>query len=255
LSKATASYNFSGEYRQDPLSMINPSDIESIDVLKDAAATAIYGSRGTNGVIMITTKKGKKGAPSVSFNQLSGISTMPKKLNLLNPSEYIEMQSEATRIYNADMGYTPGSNGYIDVDKVLGVVPADPYDVNWQDMIIRDQATTTQTDLSFSGGNDHVTYFTSGGYQYQEGLIKKSSLKRYSVRSNIDYKPNSVFNFGVNLNGNYTKSTSIPNGDQGTALFQRSLEQRPYDRPLLEDGSYAVGGKDILRHNALIILD
>lgn len=255
LSKAPASYNFSGEYRQDPLSMINPSDIESIDVLKDAAATAIYGSRGTNGVIMITTKKGKKGAPSVSFNQLSGISTMPKKLDLLNSSEYIDMQSEATRIYNADMGYTPGSNGYIDVDKVLGVVPADPYDVNWQDMIIRDQATTTQTDLSFSGGNDHVTYFTSGGYQYQEGLIKKSSLKRYSVRSNVDYKPNSVFNFGVNLNGNYTKSTSIPNGDQGTALFQRSLEQRPYDRPLLDDGSYAVGGKDILRHNALIILD
>src|SRR5690606_25121696 len=69
LSKASASYNFSGEYRQDPLSMINPSDIETIDVLKDAAATAIYGSRGTNGVIMITTKQGKKGAPKVSFNQ------------------------------------------------------------------------------------------------------------------------------------------------------------------------------------------
>src|SRR5690606_41073889 len=82
-----------------------------------------------------------------------------------------------------------------------------------------------------------------------------SSLRRYSVRNNLDYKPNEVFNFGVNLNGNYTKSTSIPNGDQGTALFQRSLEQRPYDRPLLADGSYAVGGKDILRHNALIILE
>lgn len=255
LSKATASYNFSGEYRQDPLSMINPSDIESIDVLKDAAATAIYGSRGTNGVIMITTKQGKQGAPKISFNQLSGISTMPKKLNLLSPSEYIAMQTEATKTYNTDMGYAPGSNGYIDINKVLGVVPEDPYNVNWQDMIIRDQATTTQTDLSFSGGNDHVTYFTSGGYQYQEGMIKKSSLMRYSVRNNLDYKPNSVFNFGLNLNGNHTKSTSIPNGDQGTALFQRSLEQRPYDRPLLEDGSYAVGGKDILRHNALIILD
>lgn len=255
LSKATASYNFSGEYRQDPLSMINPSDIETIDVLKDAAATAIYGSRGTNGVIMITTKQGKKGAPKVSFNQQTGISMMPKTLDLLSPSEYIAMQSEATENFNSDMGYTPGSNGYIDIDKVLGVVPEDPYNVNWQDMIIRDQATTTQTDLSFSGGNDHVTYFTSGGYQYQEGMIKQSSLRRYSVRSNVDYKPNEVFNFGVNLNGNYTKSTSIPNGDQGTALFQRSLEQRPYDRPLLPDGSYSVGGKDILRHNALIILE
>ena len=255
LSKATASYNFSGEYRQDPLSLINPSDIESIDVLKDAAATAIYGSRGTNGVIMITTKQGKKGTPKVSFNQLSGIGLMPKKLDLLSPTEFIAMQKEATESFNTDMGYTPGTTGYIDIDNVLGVVPDDPYDVNWQDMIIRDQATNTQTDLAISGGNDHVTYFTSGGYQYQEGMIKQSSLRRYSVRNNLDYKPNEVFNFGINLNGNYSKSTSIPNGDQGTALFQRSLEQRPYDRPLLPDGSYAVGGKDILRHNALIILE
>src|SRR5690606_15210183 len=123
--------------------------------------------------------------------------------------------------FNADMGYSPGSNGYIDIGKVLGVVPADPYDVNWQDMIIRDQAMSTQTDLSVSGGNDHVTYFTSGGYQSQEGMIKKSSLERYSVRSNVDFKPNSIFNFGLRLNGNYTNSSSIPNGDQGTALFQR----------------------------------
>src|SRR5690606_4047653 len=151
--------------------------------------TAIYGSRGTNGVIMITTKQGRKGAPSVSFNQLSGIGFMPKKLNLLSPSEYIDMQSEATRNYNADMGYTSGSNGFIDIDKVLGVVPSDPYAVNWQDMIIRDQALSKQTDLAFSGGNDQVSYYTSGGYQHQEGLIKKSSLKRYSVRSNVDYKP------------------------------------------------------------------
>ncbi|WP_257658498.1 SusC/RagA family TonB-linked outer membrane protein [Parapedobacter lycopersici] len=255
LSKETASYNFSGEYRQDPLSLINPNDIESIDVLKDAAATAIYGSRGTNGVIIITTKQGVSGAPKISFSQSTGIGVMPKKLDLLNPQEYIDMQTEAVNTYNTDMGYAPGSTGYIDINKVLGAVPSDPYDVNWQDIIIRNQALSTQTDLSFSGGNDQVTYFTSGGYQYQEGMIEKSSLKRYSFRNNIDYKPYPFLNVGVRLNGNYTQSESIPNGDQGTALFQRSLEQRPYDRPFLEDGSYAVGGLDVLRHNALIILD
>ncbi|MFC3199449.1 SusC/RagA family TonB-linked outer membrane protein [Parapedobacter deserti] len=255
LSKETASYNFSGEYRQDPLSLINPNDIESIDVLKDAAATAIYGSRGTNGVVLITTKRGKSGTPQISFNQTTGIGVMPKKLNLLSPQEYIDMQTEAVNTFNADMGYTPGSTGYININSVLGSVPSDPYDVNWQDIIIRNQALSTQTDLSFSGGNEHVTYFTSGGYQLQEGMIEKSSLKRYSFRNNIDYKPYDFLNVGVNLNGNYTLSTSIPNGDQGTALFQRSLEQRPYDRPFLENGSYAVGGLDILRHNAMIILD
>lgn len=255
LSKATASYNFSGEYRQDPLSMINPADIESIDVLKDAAAAAIYGSRATNGVVLITTKQGKSGKPRIALSQLSGLQTMPKKLNLLNPQEYIALQTEATENYNRDMGYQPGQTGYINIANVLGVVPDDPYDVNWQDLIINDPAQTHQTDFSFSGGNDHTTHFTSAGYQYQEGLIKKSTLKRYSVRSNIDFKPNDIFNFGVRLGGNYTHSTSIPNGDQGTALFQRSLEQRPYDRPYLEDGSFAVGGRDILRHNGALILE
>ncbi|MBK1438882.1 TonB-dependent receptor [Parapedobacter sp. ISTM3] len=255
LSKSTASYNFSGEYQQDPLSLINPNDIATIDVLKDAAATAIYGSRGTNGVVIITTKQGKQGTTQITVNQQTGIGVMPKKLNLLTPEEYIAMQREAVDTYNSDMGYAPGQTGYIDIDRVLGVVPSDPYDVNWQDMIIRDRALTSQTDLAFSGGTDKVSYFTSGGYQFQEGMIKKSALKRYSLRSNIDYKAKSYLNFGMRLNGNYTLSESIPNGNQGTALFQRSLEQRPYDRPFLPDGSYAVGGKDILRHNALIILD
>jgi len=254
LSKDLASYNFSGEYRQDPLSLINPSDIESIDVLKDAAAASIYGSRATNGVILITTKKGKKGTPQIAVTQLSGIQTMPKKLDLLNSQEYIALQTEATANFNRDMNYAQGQTGYIDINTVLGAVPDDPYEVNWQDLIINDPATSSQTDFSFSGGNNSMTHFSSAGYQYQEGLIQKSSLKRYSLRSNIDFKPNETFNFGLRLGGNYTKSTSIPNGDQGTALFQRNLEQRPYDRPYLPDGSFAVGGKDILRHNGVLIL-
>lgn len=255
LSKDLASYNYSGEYRQDPLSLINPSDIESIDILKDAAASAIYGSRATNGVIIITTKQGKSGAPRITVSQLSGLQTMPKKLNLLNPQEYIAMQTAATNTFNADMGYTAGQTGYIDLASVLGKVPENPVDINWQDLIINDPAATHQTDFSFSGGNDKTTHYTSGGYQYQEGLIKQSSLKRYSLRNNIEFKPNQTFTLGLRLAGNYTQSTSIPNGDQGTALFQRSLEQRPYDSPYLANGDFAVGGKDILRHNALIILE
>ncbi len=255
LSKSSASYNYSGEFQQDPLSLINPSDIESMDVLKDAAATAIYGSRGANGVIIINTKKGKKGATKFSLNQLTGFGMMPKKLKLLNSQQYINMQTEATNNYNTDFGYTPTSPGYMDVNKVLGNVPKDLKDINWQDLIIRSAAISTQTDFSVSGGNDKIKYFNSIGYANQEGSINKSGLKRYSFRSNIDYKPDQHFELGFNISGNFTESTSIPNGDQGTALFQRSLEQRPYDSPYLADGSYAVGGKDILRHNALIILD
>lgn len=255
ISKSNASYNYSGEFVQDPLSLINPQDIESMDVLKDAAATAIYGSRGANGVIIINTKQGKDGKLKFSFSQLSGLSTMPKKLNLLSSDQYITLQNEAVNNYNQDRGYTIGKPGYIDINNVLGKVPDNYTDIGWQDLIVRNTATTTQTNFSLSGGNQKVKTYNSIGYSYQEGLINKSSLKRYSIRSNVNYKPNDNFDFGFNLAGNFTQSSSIPNGDQGTALFQRSLEQRPYDSPYLANGDYAVGGKDILRHNALIILD
>ncbi|QCX53479.1 TonB-dependent receptor [Elizabethkingia sp. JS20170427COW] len=254
LSKSAASYNYSGEFQQDPLSLINPSDIESVEVLKDAAATAIYGSRGANGVIIINTAKGKKGLPRFGFSQLSGFGLMPKKIKLLSSSQYIDLQKEAVENYNTDFGYTPSDANYIKIDRVLGKVPTPLKDIGWQDLIIRSASLSTQTDFSVSGGNDKVKYFNSLGYANQEGMIKESSLKRYSLRSNIEYKPNDFINLGFNIAGNYTDSSSIPNGDQGTALFQRSLEQRPYDSPYLSDGSYAVGGKDILRHNALLIL-
>lgn len=255
LSKSDASYNYSGEFVQDPLSMINSSDIESIDVLKDAAATAIYGSRGANGVIIINTKKGRKGKTSFNFNQVSGIQIMPEKLDLLNSEQYIAMQTEAVNNYNQDFGYAPGQSGFIDINNVLGVVPDPLKDIYWQDLIIRNSAASTQTDFSASGGNDVLRYFNSVGYSHMEGMIKNSSLTRYSLRSNVEYTPNDRFRLGFNLSGNYTKSTSVPNGNQGTALFQRSLEQRPYDSPYLADGSFAVGGKDILRHNGVLILE
>ncbi|WP_266206130.1 SusC/RagA family TonB-linked outer membrane protein [Pontibacter kalidii] len=255
LSKEPASYNFAGEFVQDPLSLINPSDIASIEVLKDAASAAIYGSRATNGVILITTKQGKKGEPKITVSQVSGIQTMPKKLDLLNPQEYIALQQEATENHNSGLGLSPGESGYIDINKVLGAVPADPYDVNWQDLIINENASSHQTDFSFSGASNTVKYYTSAGYQNLEGLLKNSSLERYSLRTNLDFTPNRVLNFGLRFGGSYTNSNSAPNGEQGTALFQRSLEQRPYDRVYKEDGTFNIGGKDILRHNGVQVLE
>ncbi|WP_188502369.1 SusC/RagA family TonB-linked outer membrane protein [Pontibacter amylolyticus] len=255
ISKARASYNYTGEFIQDPLSLINPSDIESIEVLKDAASAAIYGSRAANGVILITTKQGRKGEPKISVSQVSGIQAMPKKLNLLNPQEYISLQQEAVDNYNSDLNLSPGKSGYIDINKVLGNVPADPYDVNWQDLIINEGAATHQTDFSFSGSSNTVKYYTSVGYQNLEGLLKNSALERYSLRTNLDFTPNKVLNFGLRFGGNYTNSSSAPNGDQGTALFQRSLEQRPYDRIYKDDGTFNIGGKDILRHNGVQVLE
>lgn len=255
LSKASGTTHNTGEYVQDPLSMINPADIESIDVLKDAAASAIYGSRATNGVVIINTKKGKNSKPRVTLSQLTGFQKLPRKLDLLTSDEYIALQKEAVENYNTGLNLVKGNKGYIDINKVLGKVPADYYDVNWQDLILNDNALSTQTDLSFVGGNQNVKAFASVGYFNQEGLLKQTGLKRYSIRSNVDYDVNRFMAFGLRLNGNYTKASQQPNGNQGTALFQRSLEQRPYDRVYKEDGSYMIGGKDILRHNGVQVLN
>lgn len=255
LSKASGTYHNTGEYVQDPLSMINPSDIESIDVLKDAAASAIYGSRATNGVVIITTKKGKNTKPQFAFSQLTGLQKLPKKLDLLSSDAYISLQKEAVQNYNSGLNINPGDNGYIDINKVLGNIPNDYYDVNWQDLILNDNALSTQTDLSFTGGNQSVKAFASVGYFQQEGLLKQTGLKRFSLRSNLDYQMNDFISFGMKLNGNHTQTSQQPNGNQGTALFQRSLEQRPYDRVYKDDGSYMIGGKDILRHNGVQVLN
>lgn len=255
LSKASGTNHNTGEYIQDPLSMINPSDIESIDVLKDAAASAIYGSRATNGVVIITTKKGKNTKPQFSFSQLTGLQKLPRKMDLLTSDEYIALQKEAVINHNTGLNLSPGDNGYIDINKVLGNIPNDYYDVNWQDLILNDNALSTQTDLSFTGGNQSVKAFASIGYYEQEGLLKKTGLKRYSLRSNLDYQMNDYIAFGMKVNGNYTQASQQPNGAQGTALFQRSLEQRPYDRVYKPDGSYMIGGKDILRHNGVQVLN
>lgn len=254
ISKANATYNPTGEYTQDPLSLINPSDIASIDVLKDAAAAAIYGNRASNGVVIITTKRGANAKPQVTLSQNYGMQLMYKKMKLLTSDQYMALQREAVSNYNTDMNLTPTSSGYIDINKVLGNVPSDYYDVNWQDLVLNDQATTKQTDVSVSAGNKAIKSYLSAGYLQQDGLLKKSSLDRYSIRGNFDFKVNDHIDVGARLAGNYTRSSYEPNGNQGTALLERSLEQRPYDRVYKADGTYNIGGKDILRHNGVQVL-
>lgn len=254
ISKANATYNSQGEYRQDPLSMINPSDIKSIDVLKDAAASAIYGSRASNGVIIIETKTGGNTRPKISFSQLTGVQIIPRRLNLATSDQYMDLQKEAVKNHNTSLGLKPGSSGFIEINKVLGNVPSDYYDVDWQNLILKDAAFSNQSDISLTGGNQHINAFASIGYFNQEGLLKQTGLERFSARANVNFKLNDFIDFGLRLNGNKTSASSMPNGGVGTALFQRSLEQRPYDRPYKEDGSYMIGGKDILRHNGVQVL-
>ena len=164
-----------------PLSFMNPQDIESIDVLKDASATAIYGSRGANGVVLITTKKGKAGISRLSYGVTGGISRIAKKLPVFSAEEY-KKQVVALGGALEDFG---GST-------------------DWQDEVTR-TAYTQNHNLALSGGSDKLTFYGSFGMQLQDGILKGNNVKRYTGRVNVNQKLlNDRLVIDVNLNANNT---------------------------------------------------
>ena len=179
----------------DPLSFLNPSDIESIEVLKDVSATAIYGTRGANGVIIITTKKGSHGKNNISYTGTFGWSKASKTLDFLNAQQFTELYNELTP--DAPLA-TPTAN----------------YD--WQDAALR-TAFSQEHQISFTGGDDISRYTISGGYKDQKGIIIGTDLKRYTGR--INYERNLLKNLlvGVNATGAYSSLEGLRNVDHGNS--------------------------------------
>jgi iron complex outermembrane receptor protein len=179
-----------------PLTFLNPNDIESIDVLKDASATAIYGARGANGVILITTKKGKAGFSSVTYSGSLGVSKLAGKLDLFSADEY-RKQVKAIGGTLEDLGG----------------------DTDWQEVIMR-TAKTQNHNLSFSGGSGNTSFFGSVGVQNQQGILQKSDLDQYVGRVKINQKSlNGRLNIEMNLNASQVKANRPPIGTLlGTAL-------------------------------------
>lgn len=182
-----------------PLSAINPSDIESIEILKDASATAMYGSRGTNGVVLITTKRGKKGVNSVNFESYYGVQEISHKVDLLNAQQFAELRNEA----RINAGQTP-----------VYVNPANlGKGTDWQDEIFR-VAPMQNYQLSFSGGDDKTQYVISGGYFDQEGIIINTDFSRYTFRTNINREISKRFSVGTNFSYAHTKGNTTNTGLQ-----------------------------------------
>jgi len=167
-------------------SQLNPNDVESVSVLKDASSTAIYGSRGANGVIMITTKKGKAGEPSISYSGYAGAQDLRKKVELINAAEFAQLQNEVATNDGTSLPWTPQ-----EID-ALGE------GTDWQDLVYR-TAMVQSHDLSLSGGNEKTRYFSSFGYFNQDGIIRNSSFDRYSFRVNLDQKISEKLQFNTNL--------------------------------------------------------
>jgi TonB-dependent starch-binding outer membrane protein SusC len=176
-----------------PLTSINPNDIESIDILKDASAAAIYGSRGANGVIIITTKKGKEGVSEVSYSTTLSISQLPKKLPMLSSTAWVKFRKDSLK--NTDNNFLANTD--------------------WQDQIFR-TAISNDQNLSISGGTNKSSYRASFNYANQQGIIDKSDLTRYAGRLNLTQKAlNDKLNFEVNLSGSQVVENRVPVGATG----------------------------------------
>lgn len=210
---------------KNPLNFLNPDDIESIDVLKDASATAIYGARGANGVIMITTKKGTEGKAKVTYSTYGTISSLPKQYSMLNASQYRSFASE---------------KGIEIEDKGANT--------NWQNEIFR-TAFSHNHNLSISGGMKSGNYRASLGFQDQEGIVERTGMKKYTGRFYISQKTlNNRLNIEASITATRTNDQRVPLGESGGFegdVLLSALKVNPTYPIYNEDGSYFQKSKDV----------
>ncbi|MEC4114866.1 TonB-dependent receptor [Myroides pelagicus] len=236
------------------LTTINTNDIESIEVLKDAAAAAIYGSRANNGVILITTKSGKKNSSQVRFNFNTGISEFSgrNKLKITDSKMYIAQYNSAVDNYNKQYGLVVGDPDFkTHIYNPFGDLP----DTDWLDVVTQ-RGSFTNADLSFSGGSEKTTYYIGGTFLEQQGVIKTNSMKRYNLNTKIESELTPWLTIGTNSNLAYVKNNQVPGPNLGSTIIGRSIEQRPFDRPYKPNGEYYIGGtQEMMRHNPVQILN
>ena len=195
---STLAANFSNA-----LADINPSDIESYEVLKDGSATAIYGSRAANGVILITTKRGRKGKANVTYDTYVGVAKTLKRYDVLNAEQFIAISNEKDR--NA------GGNGLVAAPFKDANGNTQPVSTDWQDEVFRTGVQQNHI-LSVSGATDKTNYYFSGGYTDQKGVVKNNELQRFSFRSNLDSEVKSWMRVGMTLGLTRTQILGLNTG-------------------------------------------
>lgn len=205
-----------GAVGQSPLANINPNDIESIEVLKDAAATAIYGSRGSNGVIIVTTKSGKGSKGTLNIDLSRGITDLtrsPEDIGFVNGDEWVEIVDQA----RSNSGLGEFETGLIlnDGRDPNAVLDRSQFaNTNWFDQILQ-QGSFTDLNISSSKGGDKMSYFLSGQYRDDNGVLKGNRFQRASTRANLEFSPVNNLTFGAKLNFSYTKNERVRSSGSG----------------------------------------
>ncbi|RZK27737.1 MAG: SusC/RagA family TonB-linked outer membrane protein, partial [Hymenobacter sp.] len=215
------------------LSAINADDIESMDVLKDAGALAIYGSRAANGVVLITTKHGRKGATTYNLNYYTGFQKIARLIPMMNSQQAIEVVQEGR------------ANALNDgVTSVYGWILPDPtgklYDTDWQKALFN-TAPVSNYELSIRGGENKLRYALSGSYLDQDGIVIQSGFKRGTGRLNLDYDATNKLKFGSNISLSRYLNNRASTEDGASSLIQVALKKSPSMPIYNADGSYYNG--------------
>lgn len=241
------------EYQPDQLQQINVNEIETVSILKDASTTAVYGIKGANGVLVITTRRGKVGAPQVNLRVESGLQSPTRYPQFLNAYETAKLVNEAEANYNTAYGITNGSLSFTQKDLDAFQSGNDPYghpDVNWYDAILKRRTFQSNTNLDISGGNNLVRYFITGGALTQNGLLRNFSdpaneinsdynYKRYNFRANLDLKANKNLSVRLDLSTRFG-ILNQPHASNILGEIYNFTRITPYSAPFLNpNGSYA----------------
>ncbi|MDR0295552.1 MAG: TonB-dependent receptor [Prevotellaceae bacterium] len=229
------------------MASLNPNDIETVTILKDAAATSIYGSRASNGVVMITTKRGKSGKTTIDFKASTGFSTRATKhFKVLGREDFLDLATDM--LVNA--GYSDATIDIIRKDGTVRTINSmvadqytmrdlndDFYDFDWSKEAYNDAAPTYTADLSVSGGNDKTKFYISGSYFNQEGIVKESWIERGSLRLNMDHQANKSFSLSGNILLSMTgQKTALTTSAYYTNPVFGALMYAPVDPGILSNG-------------------
>lgn len=247
------------------LGSINPNDIESIEVLKDASSTAIYGARAGNGVIIVTTKRGKNGAAKVQYSGSASVQNIAKSYEMLDAPTFMQ----ATNNYRKELWLRTNGvgiyGGKSEADIKTPFVPdyteaqiANPaYNTNWFDEVSR-MGFQTSHNLSVTGGNDNTKYLVSGSYFKQDGVIKNNAMERYSARVNLDQKLSKYVKMGINLNVSRNQYDNIPLGDgqnENSGVLVAAAQFNPTLPVRDENGDYSMNTDASFLPNPVSLLD
>lgn len=247
------------------LASINPNDIESIEVLKDASSTAIYGARAGNGVIIITTKKGKTGAPKVTYSGTASVQTMAADYEMLNAKDFM---IQSNRYALEEWRRSNGIGVYGGNSEANAVTPYKPYytdaeianpayDTDWFKEITR-TGFQTQHNISVNGGTEATKYLISGNFFKQNGVVKNNDMDRYTARVNVEQKVSKYVNLGVNMTLSRNTTNNVPLGagqNENASIMVAAAQFSPLLPVKDENGDYVLNSQAAFLPNPVSLLE